>query len=182
MSKNDSAQPLQHYERPKTSRRQDPHLRHPSQKKAGGKHKGHTSLWVSLIIIAILIISIGPVVRSQMNHQSRQDLASSKVVKQRQVARPKKVARKTKVKRAAGKTKPAAKITAQSANAAGKKTNVPTASNQKNSAANSTYTVKSGDSLSNIASRYGTTVDRLVQLNRLTSPEAIQPGQNLKLK
>jgi membrane-bound lytic murein transglycosylase D len=45
------------------------------------------------------------------------------------------------------------------------------------------YTVKSGDTLSGIASKYGksVTVDNLRKLNNLTS-DNIKPGQRLKIK
>jgi LysM repeat protein len=46
----------------------------------------------------------------------------------------------------------------------------------------STYTVKSGDTLSEIAEQYGTTVDELVRLNNIDNPDLIHPGQELKLK
>jgi LysM repeat protein len=44
------------------------------------------------------------------------------------------------------------------------------------------YTVKSGDTLSGIAARYGTTVDAIYQSNRTTigsDPNLIVPGQKL---
>ncbi len=44
-----------------------------------------------------------------------------------------------------------------------------------------TYRVKSGDTLSAIASRYGTTVAKLAQLNGISNPNLIQVGQVLKL-
>jgi nucleoid-associated protein YgaU len=44
-----------------------------------------------------------------------------------------------------------------------------------------TYTVSSGDTLSNIAARFGTTVDVLCQLNGITNPNMIFVGQVLKL-
>jgi nucleoid-associated protein YgaU len=44
-----------------------------------------------------------------------------------------------------------------------------------------TYTVKSGDTLSTIASRNHTTVKAIVALNGLKSPYVIHPGQVLKL-
>jgi len=46
----------------------------------------------------------------------------------------------------------------------------------------STYTVKSGDTLSEIAQKYGLTVNRLVDLNDISDPNLIRPGQKLKLK
>jgi LysM repeat protein len=44
-----------------------------------------------------------------------------------------------------------------------------------------TYTVKSGDTLSRIAQRQGTSVKALVQLNGIANPDLIFPGQRLKL-
>ena len=44
-----------------------------------------------------------------------------------------------------------------------------------------TYTVKSGDTLSGIASRYGTTVSALASLNGISNPNLIYVGQQLKL-
>ena len=44
------------------------------------------------------------------------------------------------------------------------------------------YTVKSGDTLSGIASPYNTTVNQIVSLNQLSNPNLIYVGQVLKLK
>lgn len=44
-----------------------------------------------------------------------------------------------------------------------------------------TYTVVKGDNLSKIASKYGTTVDILVELNNISNPNLIIAGQVLKL-
>jgi murein DD-endopeptidase MepM/ murein hydrolase activator NlpD len=49
------------------------------------------------------------------------------------------------------------------------------------SAAGSTYTVVSGDNLTRIASRYGTTVAALVKLNGIKNANLIHVGQVLKL-
>lgn len=43
------------------------------------------------------------------------------------------------------------------------------------------YTVQSGDTLSEIASRYGTTVQELVAINQLTNPNLIFPGEVLRV-
>ena len=43
------------------------------------------------------------------------------------------------------------------------------------------YTVKSGDTLSGIASKYNTTVNKLEQLNNLKSPDTIFVGDNIKV-
>lgn len=44
-----------------------------------------------------------------------------------------------------------------------------------------TYTVKSGDTLSGIASKYGTSWQRLQQLNGIADPNRIYPGQVLRV-
>lgn len=44
-----------------------------------------------------------------------------------------------------------------------------------------TYTVKSGDTLSGIANKYSTTVDALVKLNQISNPNVIRVGQVLKI-
>lgn len=43
------------------------------------------------------------------------------------------------------------------------------------------YTVQSGDTLSEIASRYGTTVQELVAINNLANPNLIYPGESLRV-
>lgn len=45
----------------------------------------------------------------------------------------------------------------------------------------STYTVRSGDTLSSIASRFGTSVGELASINNLSNPNLIYPGQVLRL-
>lgn len=49
------------------------------------------------------------------------------------------------------------------------------------SASSDTYTVKKGDTLSEIAVAYGTTVDALVSLNGISNPDVINVGQVLKV-
>ncbi len=44
------------------------------------------------------------------------------------------------------------------------------------------YTVQSGDTLSGIASKYGTTYQRIAQLNGITNPNVIYAGQKLRVK
>lgn len=48
--------------------------------------------------------------------------------------------------------------------------------------ANITYTVKAGDTLSNIAKKFETTVDELVRLNNIQNPNLIFAGNTLKIK
>ena len=44
-----------------------------------------------------------------------------------------------------------------------------------------TYTVKSGDTLSGIAAKYGTTYQEIAKKNGITNPNIIYPGQVLKI-
>lgn len=50
-----------------------------------------------------------------------------------------------------------------------------------NNSTSTTYTVKSGDTLSSIASKFGTTYQELAQLNRIADPNKIYVGQVLKI-
>ena len=43
------------------------------------------------------------------------------------------------------------------------------------------YTVRPGDSLWSIAKRFNTTVDDLVRMNNISDPDAILPGQRLRI-
>lgn len=45
-----------------------------------------------------------------------------------------------------------------------------------------TYTVKKGDTLTSIAKKYKTTVNKLVKLNNIKNKNLIYPGQKLKVK
>lgn len=51
----------------------------------------------------------------------------------------------------------------------------------KTSPSTSIHVVKRGDTLSHIAKRYHTTVNKLVQLNNIKNPDIIYPGQRLKV-
>lgn len=44
------------------------------------------------------------------------------------------------------------------------------------------YTVRSGDTLSGIASKYGVSVQQIVKLNSIANPNLIYPGQRLRIK
>jgi LysM repeat protein len=57
----------------------------------------------------------------------------------------------------------------------------PTRSPKPTAMATRTYTVKPGDTLSAIAARFGTTVQAIAQLNGITNPSLIRPGQVLKI-
>ena len=57
---------------------------------------------------------------------------------------------------------------------------IPTTSNAQVST-DSTYVVKSGDTLSGIANKFGTTYQKLAEINGISNPNIIYPGQVLKI-
>ena len=57
---------------------------------------------------------------------------------------------------------------------------IPTTSNAQVSTS-TTYTVKSGDTLSGIANMFGTTYQKLAEINGISNPNKIYPGQVLKI-
>lgn len=62
-----------------------------------------------------------------------------------------------------------------------KKVNSAKSSTKKTTSSVSVYTVKKGDTLSEIAERFGTTVSQLVKLNNIKNPNLIYVGQKLKI-
>lgn len=54
--------------------------------------------------------------------------------------------------------------------------------NHNQSSSNSTYVVKSGDTLSGIANKYGMSTSQLASLNGISNPNYIYVGQTLKVK
>ena len=44
-----------------------------------------------------------------------------------------------------------------------------------------TYIVKEGDTLSEIAQRYGTTTERLAEINNISDPNLIYPGEVIRI-
>jgi LysM repeat protein len=57
----------------------------------------------------------------------------------------------------------------------------PTPSPSPTASATKRYTIKEGDTLTRIASRFGTTLKKLMELNGITDPNRIRIGQVLKL-
>lgn len=70
----------------------------------------------------------------------------------------------------------------QSSNSNSSSSGQPSSTTTNTEASAASYTVKSGDTLSGIASRYNTTVNQIVSLNQLSNPNLIYVGQVLKLK
>ena len=62
----------------------------------------------------------------------------------------------------------------------GQQIKIPGSSNQGSSAVY--YIVVSGDNLTKIANKYGTTVNQLVAWNNISNPNLIYPGQKLRVK
>ena len=62
----------------------------------------------------------------------------------------------------------------------GQQIKIPRNGNQGSSAVY--YTVASGDNLTKIANKYGTTVNQLVSWNNIANPNLIYPGQKLRVK
>lgn len=61
---------------------------------------------------------------------------------------------------------------------------IPTTENPNSEAINTQsiyYTVQSGDTLYEIATRYGTTVQEIVDINNITNPNLIYPGETLRI-
>lgn len=83
----------------------------------------------------------------------------------------------------------AAKKVANAANGSKTASNVSAASNSIANAAKAAiqpkeeyYTVVAGDTLSKIASKYGTTVDAIVKMNNIKNPNLINVGQKFRVK
>ncbi|MFC2695292.1 MAG: LysM peptidoglycan-binding domain-containing protein [Lactobacillus sp.] len=167
---------LHHYERPTESRISERRYRqHPAteqvSKHSQGKRGHHASIWAGILIVAILMIALFPLVRTRTDHSNSQDLASSKPRSTKAVAPRKSKQVQSKAKKTTPKQ--TTKQTNQTSQSQTKQTS------QKNQA---TYVVKSGDTLFSIAQAHGTTVDKLVQLNGLSGPNAIKAGQTLKMR
>jgi LysM repeat protein len=79
-------------------------------------------------------------------------------------------------KTATTSAQPAAK---RGANAHGKKSK---SADRKAAKGPKTYVVKSGDTLTLIASRTGVSTDQITELNPNLDPQGLQPGQKIKLR
>lgn len=63
----------------------------------------------------------------------------------------------------------------------GKKPSKKKKSKKKKTSSTKTYKIKSGDTLSGIASKFGTTTKKLKNLNNIKNPDAIQAGKTIKV-
>lgn len=64
---------------------------------------------------------------------------------------------------------------------AGKKVETPQETVQKSATSDTIYTVKSGDTLSSIASKYNTTYQKLAEYNNIFNPSIIYVGQKIRI-
>ncbi|MCL2559731.1 MAG: phage tail tip lysozyme [Turicibacter sp.] len=65
---------------------------------------------------------------------------------------------------------------------AGQTIKIPTSTSTSSTTTPSTYTIKTGDTLTSIAQRFGTTVAKLQSLNNIKNANLIYAGQTIKLK
>ena len=84
--------------------------------------------------------------------------------------------------RVSGSSTSKAQTTQKNQNNQSNQNNQNTTTTQTTQAAPTTYTVRSGDTLSKIARRHGTTVQRLCQLNGINENSVLRVGQKLKVK
>ena len=151
-----STGPYQHYERPTEKR------------SSQNKQPSGSARWIAVIVILVVIlIALIPVVHR---------LSSGHSEKAEEVQTVKKVSSKKSSK--AIKSSSKAKKTSSSA----KKNSVETSSSSSQKTEPKTYLVKDGDTLTNIAEKYGMTVDQLARLNNLEDSSNINVGQTLKLR
>ena len=148
-----STGPYQHYERPTEKR------------SSQDKQPSGSARWIAVIVILVVIlIALIPVVHR---------LSSGHSEKAEEVQTVKKVSSKK-----SSKASSKAKKTSSSA----KKNSVETSSSSSQKTEPKTYLVKDGDTLTNIAEKYGMTVDQLARLNNLKDSSNVNVGQTLKLR
>lgn len=145
--------PYKHFERPTTTRREnDKKLK---KRTEIADKKGHPQLWAGIIIIAIILIALIPIVESKIN-------GSNKNLAQREVS------------------------TTQNSTNSRKKSKKKTSTNKPKNKflanKNGYYTLRAGDTLTEIAKANDTTVAEIIRLNGLAGEDDIKVGQTLKIK
>ncbi|QGV04535.1 LysM peptidoglycan-binding domain-containing protein [Lactobacillus acetotolerans] len=135
------------------------HYERPTEPRNSGEQSSSKG-WIAIItILIIIIIALVPIV-----HRLASDQQPNNQVTQLQTTKKSKKVAKHKVK----KTKKTKK------NKLNKLNNTSSMKKQ--------YVVKSGDTLSSIASKHGMSVEDLAKLNNLNSMARVDAGQTLKLK
>ncbi|WP_333603667.1 LysM domain-containing protein [Lactobacillus acetotolerans] len=139
------------------------HYERPTEPRSSGEQSSSKG-WIAIItILIIIIIALVPIV-----HRLASDQQPNNQVTQLQTTKKAKKVPKHKVK----KNKKAKK----------NKLNKTQSSLNNTSSMKKQYVVKSGDTLSSIASKHGMSVKDLTKLNNLNSMARVDAGQTLKLK
>ncbi|HBQ43567.1 MAG TPA: LysM domain-containing protein [Lactobacillus acetotolerans] len=139
------------------------HYERPTEPRSSGEQSSSKG-WIAIItILIIIIIALVPIV-----HRLAADQQPNNQVTQLQTTKKAKKVPKHKVK----KNKKAKK----------NKLNKAQSSLNNTSSMKKQYVVKSGDTLSSIASKHGMSVKDLTKLNNLNSMARVDAGQTLKLK
>ena len=150
-----STGPYKHYERPTEKR------------SAKDRRPRGSSRWIAIIVIlAVILIALVPTVyRLASNHSSE---------KATEVQTVKKTSSSSKSKSSQAKKKSSASSTSSKSD--------DSAKTSSSSSEKTTYVVKTGDTLTSIAQKYGLSVDQLAKLNNLKDTSNVNIGQTLKLK
>lgn len=150
-----STGPYQHYERPTEKR------------SSQDQQPGGSARWIAVIVILVVIlIALIPVVhRLSSNHSEKAEEVQT--VKKVSSKKSSKAIKSSKAKRTSSSVK---------------KKSVQTSSSTSQKNEPKTYLVKTGDTLTSIAEKYGMTVDQLARLNNLEDSSSVDAGQTLKLK
>ncbi len=150
-----STGPYKHYERPTEKR------------SAKDRRPSVSSRWIAIIVIlAVILIALVPTVyRLASNHSSE---------KATEVQTVKKTSSSSKSKSSQAKKKSSASSTSSKSD--------DSAKTSSSSSEKTTYVVKTGDTLTSIAQKYGLSVDQLAKLNNLKDTSNVNIGQTLKLK
>ncbi|BAQ57325.1 N-acetylmuramidase [Lactobacillus acetotolerans] len=133
------------------------HYERPTEPRSSGEQSSSKG-WIAIItILIIIIIALVPIV-----HRLAADQQPNNQVTQLQTTKKAKKVPKHKVKK--------------------NKLNKTQSSLNNTSSMKKQYVVKSGDTLSSIASKHGMSVEDLAKLNNLNSMARVDAGQTLKLK
>lgn len=155
--------PYKHYERPNKPR---------SAGERPSSGKGWGVLICVLLLILIVLIPVAHHFASGHNHTEKAQEVQT-VKKTNKSSLNKKSVPKKKVKKVAKKKvkKPFNQSVSSSSVSSSFSSKTP-----------KTYVVEPGDTLSGIADKNGMTIDRLAELNGLTTSSSVDAGQTLKLK